>query len=108
MRKINDLGHPFCENLRNGNWTMEYIANRLRHHSSTLPVSIRLATEHFNIRRLTCKHDGSPLLQLADWLDAIFSEVKTMPRYLVPQYFSTVVTKAYDVIVKVALDRFGP
>ncbi|GCB84410.1 hypothetical protein scyTo_0025067, partial [Scyliorhinus torazame] len=29
MRPRNDLGHPLCENLRDGDWMMDYISNRL-------------------------------------------------------------------------------
>ena len=30
IRAINDLGHPLCNNLRNGNWMCDYIVNRLK------------------------------------------------------------------------------
>jgi glycogen debranching enzyme len=30
VQEENNLGHPICGNLRDGNWMMEYIVNRLR------------------------------------------------------------------------------
>lgn len=34
-----DLGHPLCGNLRDGNWLPDYIANRLLDDPSTQDVS---------------------------------------------------------------------
>jgi len=41
-RAFNDLGHPLCDNLRQGNWLMEYTANRLIAYPAT--NAVRLAT----------------------------------------------------------------
>lgn len=29
IRPNNDLGHPFCGNLRAGDWMIDYVSNRL-------------------------------------------------------------------------------
>ncbi|OQV14546.1 Glycogen debranching enzyme [Hypsibius exemplaris] len=82
IRIHNDLGHPLCENLRAGNWMMDYISGRLRYFENTVA--------------------------LADWLDSVFANVKEMPRYLIPQYFDIVITKVFDTVTHESLDRFGP
>ncbi len=38
VRAKNDMGHPFCGNLRAGNWMGEYIVNRLKTHPGTKEV----------------------------------------------------------------------
>jgi len=39
-RAHNDLGHSLCDNLRCGNWLMEYTANRLLAYPATTAVSV--------------------------------------------------------------------
>ena len=36
-----DLGHPLCENIRNGNWLVDYSINRLKLHQNTHQVTMR-------------------------------------------------------------------
>lgn len=31
VRPNNDLGHPLCANLRQGDWLIEFVSNRLVH-----------------------------------------------------------------------------
>lgn len=35
IRVHNDLGHPLCCNLRDGDWMPEYIVTRLKHEPAT-------------------------------------------------------------------------
>ena len=39
IRTNNDLGHPLCHNLREGNWLMDYTAQRLMRFEGTKKVS---------------------------------------------------------------------
>ena len=39
IRTNNDLGHPLCHNLREGNWLMDFTAQRLMRFEGTKKVS---------------------------------------------------------------------
>ena len=39
IRPNNDLGHPLCNNLRDGDWLPNYIAGRLMFDEGTIAVS---------------------------------------------------------------------
>ncbi|MBN3273908.1 GDE enzyme, partial [Polyodon spathula] len=70
IRPKNDLGHPFCDNLRTGDWMMEYICNRL-------------------ITR------GGTLGEVGKWFQAMFTYLQHLPRYLIPCYFDAILIGAY-------------
>lgn len=36
IRPSNDLGHPVCANLRQGDWLIDYVSNRLVHREGAL------------------------------------------------------------------------
>lgn len=74
IRPNNDLGHPLCNNLRDGNWLIEYIGNRLKVDKGTS--------------------------ELGQWFDNIFRNLKEVPRYLVPSYFDIIITGAYVLLVQ--------
>lgn len=38
LRPKNDLGHPLCQNVRQGNWLLDYISNRLKTITNTVKV----------------------------------------------------------------------
>lgn len=69
IRKSNDMGHPLFDNLRAGNWLMDYILHRLQ--------------------RMR-KYNGIYL-----WLKYYFDEVKALPRHFVPKYFDRVIMKYF-------------
>lgn len=49
IRVINDLGHPLCGNLRDGDWLPDYIVGRLKLEPSTqrLATWLEVRTLHY-------------------------------------------------------------
>ncbi|XP_016521077.1 glycogen debranching enzyme isoform X2 [Poecilia formosa] len=70
IRPTNDLGHPLCANLREGDWLIDFVSNRLKH------------------------RDG-PLAQVGQWLGAMFDYLRHFPRYLIPCYFDAILASTY-------------
>uniref|UniRef100_A0A3P9P9Q4 Glycogen debranching enzyme n=1 Tax=Poecilia reticulata TaxID=8081 RepID=A0A3P9P9Q4_POERE len=70
IRPTNDLGHPLCANLREGDWLIDFVSNRLKH------------------------RDG-PLAQVGQWLGAMFDYLRHFPRYLIPCYFDAILVSTY-------------
>ncbi|XP_036376850.1 glycogen debranching enzyme-like isoform X2 [Megalops cyprinoides] len=70
VRPKNDLGHPFCDNLRQGDWMIDYVSNRLASR-------------------------GGALGEVGKWFQAMFGYLKHVPRYLVPCYFDAIMVGAY-------------
>ncbi|KAL0096646.1 glycogen debranching enzyme [Phycomyces blakesleeanus] len=82
----NDLGHPVCNNLREGKWMLDYVVNRLER-----------------------QHEQYPHLKpLSDWFNSRFDVVKQMPDFLVPKYFAMTIQTAYDKIYTHALACMSP
>jgi len=69
IRVKNDLGHPLCCNLRQGNWLMECVVERLKLETTTQ--------------------------ELALWLEETFDNVKQVARYLIPAYFDAIMLGVY-------------
>ncbi|XP_060528992.1 glycogen debranching enzyme [Cylas formicarius] len=69
IRPSNDLGHPMCANLRDGNWMIEYIWKRLKVDQGTK--------------------------ELGQWIEENTKSLEKVPRYLVPCYFDVIVTGIY-------------
>ena len=76
-RLDNNLGHPIFENLRRGDWMMEYIVCRLFKYHDLDPQ-----------RRQN-------LLAFALWLQHLFASVSKLPRYLIPAYFDLIISTLY-------------
>ncbi|KAG2461533.1 GDE enzyme, partial [Polypterus senegalus] len=74
IRPKNDLGHPFCDNLRTGDWMIDYVSNRL-------------------VTR------GGALGQVGKWLQAMFTYLKHLPRYLIPCYFDAILVGVYTTLL---------
>ncbi|CAG8583320.1 14453_t:CDS:2, partial [Funneliformis caledonium] len=88
LRKImshNDLGHPFCSNLREGHWALDYVANRLERYLEIAPR----------------------LKKLNQWYKERFDAIKTAPSFLIPKYFALVIKTAYTAATKRALEQLS-
>ncbi|XP_065155607.1 glycogen debranching enzyme isoform X2 [Atheta coriaria] len=81
IRPNNDLGHPLCDNLRKGDWLLEYIHRRLQLHKTTK--------------------------LLGDWIEDNTQELKKIPRYLIPAYFDAIITKIYVELIEASAQKMG-
>ena len=71
----NDLGHPLCDHLREGQWAMDWTVSRLE---QIAKAGIR------------------PSLQKAAlWLSQRFDAIRKLPSFLLPRYFALVIQTAY-------------
>ncbi|CAI4216989.1 unnamed protein product [Parascedosporium putredinis] len=86
--RSNDLGHPLCENLRNGLWALDYIVGRLE--------------------KMSEKEGHERLSQPAQWLKERFDAVRQIPSFLVPRYFGLIVKTAYAAACDRALSLMDP
>lgn len=72
----NDLGHPICDNIRQGDWLIDYTVGRLKATPKTKPLS--------------------------DKLQEAFQPIKEIPRYLTPCYFHLFASHVYKQMVEAA------
>lgn len=71
----NDLAHPLCQHLRNGQWALDYIVGRMERAS---------------------KQTGHERLSVpAQWLRERFDPIRKLPSFLLPRYFGLVIRTAY-------------
>lgn len=71
----NDLGHPLCDHLREGQWALDWIVSRLE--------------------RIAKASQRSGLKKAALWLSQRFDAIGKLPSFLLPRYFALVVQTAY-------------
>ncbi|RAH82580.1 glycogen debranching enzyme [Aspergillus japonicus CBS 114.51] len=85
--KYNELGHPLCDHLRNGQWALDYIVGRLEK---------------------VAKTEGySALYKPAAWLREKFDAVRSLPSFLLPRYFAIIVQTAYNAAWKRGIQLLG-
>ncbi|XP_028988185.1 glycogen debranching enzyme isoform X3 [Betta splendens] len=82
VRPNNDLGHPVCANLRQGDWLIDFVSNRLT------------------------SREG-PLALVGQWLGAMFDYVKHIPRYLIPCYFDAILVSTYTTALDAAYKQMS-
>ncbi|KAI0177104.1 glycogen debranching enzyme [Pestalotiopsis sp. NC0098] len=73
--KDNNLAHALCQNLRDGQWALDYTVGRLER-ASQQPQWKGLATP-------------------ASWLKERFDAIRKIPSFLLPRYFALVIRTAY-------------
>ncbi|KAI9367985.1 glycogen debranching enzyme [Aspergillus egyptiacus] len=73
--KLNDLGHPLCDHIRQGQWALDYIVDRLAKAGE--------------------KPEYTALQRPAKWLEAKFNAIRDLPNGLLPRYFAIIVQTAY-------------
>ncbi|RWS09635.1 glycogen debranching enzyme-like isoform X3 [Dinothrombium tinctorium] len=74
IRTKNDLGHPICDNLRNGHWLPRYIADRLKKRETTKPLGL--------------------------WLEKSFNPLSLIPPTFKPRYFDIIITPVYMLLIE--------
>ncbi|XP_041751798.1 glycogen debranching enzyme isoform X1 [Coregonus clupeaformis] len=82
IRPKNDLGHPVCDNLRQGDWMIDYVSNRL-------------------LSR------GGALGEVGKWFKAMFHYLKHIPRYLIPCYFDAILVGAYTTALDTTFNKMS-
>ena len=73
--KENDLAHPLCQHLREGQWSLDYVYGR--------------------IERAAKKAGYERLSKPATWLKERFDSIRKVPSFLLPRYFGLVIRTAY-------------
>ncbi|KAI1107572.1 glycoside hydrolase family 13 protein [Jackrogersella minutella] len=73
--KDNNLAHPLCQNLRDGQWALDYTVGRLE--------------------RIGHQPEFAGLSKPAVWLKKRFDAIRGIPNFLLPRYFALVIRTAY-------------
>ncbi|KAI1188895.1 glycoside hydrolase family 133 protein [Nemania serpens] len=71
----NNLAHPLCQNLRDGQWAMDYTVGRLE--------------------RICLQPEFANLAKPAEWLKERFNAIRGIPSFLLPRYFALIIRTAY-------------
>lgn len=74
----NDLGHPLCNNLRQGDWMIDYIHQRIANNPNTAALS--------------------------KWFADNTVALKQIPRYMIPSYFDIIVTGVHQLLLDRAIE----
>lgn len=85
--KYNQLGHPFCNHLRQGQWALDFVVGRME---------ILSQQEQF-----------TRLHRPAVWLKERFDAVRVIPSFLLPRYFALIIQVAYSAAWRRGIKLFG-
>jgi glycogen debranching enzyme len=82
--KRNDLGHPLCNHVREGQWALDFVVGRME--------------------RISKQEGYTRLEKPATWLKERFDAVRRVPSFLLPRYFALIIQIAYDAAWRRGLD----
>ncbi|KAE8140755.1 glycogen debranching enzyme [Aspergillus pseudotamarii] len=85
--RYNELGHPLCDHLRQGQWALDYIIARLE--------------------KVAQKDGYNALNDPASWLRDKFNAVRELPSFLLPRYFAIILQVAYNAAWKQGIRLLG-
>ncbi|KAE8419432.1 glycogen debranching enzyme [Aspergillus pseudocaelatus] len=85
--RYNELGHPLCDHLRQGQWALDYIIDRLE--------------------KVAQKDGYNALNDPASWLRDKFNAVRELPSFLLPRYFAIILQVAYNAAWKQGIRLLG-
>lgn len=85
--KYNDLAHPLCDHLRQGQWALDYVVQRME--------------------KMAKKKGYTRLHEPAVWLRERFQAVRKLPSFLLPRYFAMIVQRAYTAAWERAISLLG-
>jgi len=86
--RSNNLGHPLCSHLRDGQWALDFLVGR--------------------IERISKQEGYSRLQKPAQWLKERFDAVRNIPSFLLPRYFALIVQIAYNAAFNTAIELMSP
>ncbi|CAF0767665.1 unnamed protein product [Adineta steineri] len=72
------IKHPLCIHLKQGNWLMLYLAQRLINNKQTKSIG--------------------------QWYEKYFQYIEKLPKYLIPVYFDILIHRTYNICVERAID----
>lgn len=84
----NNLAHPLCQHLRDGQWALDYIVGRMERQSK--------------------KEHNERLAASAQWLKERFEPIRKLPSFLLPRYFGLVVRTAYLAAFERGVELMNP
>ncbi|KAJ5634158.1 Glycogen debranching enzyme [Penicillium herquei] len=85
--KYNELGHPICDHLREGQWALDYVVGRME--------------------KVASKEGYVALHKPATWLREKFDAVRGLPSFLLPRYFAIIIQVAYNAAWKRGIHQFS-
>ncbi|CAK7245302.1 MAG: bifunctional 4-alpha-glucanotransferase/amylo-alpha-1,6-glucosidase [Sporothrix thermara] len=91
----NNLAHPLCQNLRDGQWALDYIVGRLERMAAAVEEENKDKTH-------------SNLAKPAAWFRERFDAIRPIPAFLHPRYFGLIMKTAYQASWDRALSLMDP